>query len=43
MTRKEKNELLRQKLLARGSEYEGGGLDPSALAKLDDDYENKAF
>ena len=40
MTRQQKNELLKEKLLARGAEYEGGGLDPAALARLDEDYDS---
>lgn len=40
MTRQQKNELLKEKLLARGDQYEGGGLDPAALARLDEEYES---
>ena len=40
LTRREKNDLLRAKLLAREDQYEGGGLDPDALARLDEDYDN---
>ena len=32
--------MLRAKLLAREDQYEGGGLDPDALARLDEDYDN---
>ena len=40
MTRQQKNDLLRAKLLASGAQYEGGGLDAGALARLDEDYDN---